>query len=679
MGTVPGLTWPVILAFGNLILSSAIVITAFSLLGYMITHNLRSAVAQTFSILLACVLVVFAGDIVVPRVESSRAAVLWLRFQWIGIALLPAAYLHFSDAVLRTTHNFSAARRLAVFGSYLFSGLLVFLALFTDALVYDGLYAPPVSHLTAGPVFPLFVAYFFLTAVFGAINIYRARRRCLTPVSRRRMTYLTISFAAPGLGVFPYLISLSFAVRPSSVSVLLLSMAANVAVGTMLVLMAYSVAYYGVLTPDRVVKHDLFHYLLRGPIVGILVIVVMLVIPRVELVLGLPRDTVLIFAVVSVIVVGQLIVNLAKPWIDRFLFSQDREEISWIQELERRMLTSSDLNQFLGNVLTGLCELLRVDTGFVMVQTGAGLSLETSVGQAEAVRRFMTGPEAQTAWQALAHTGSRHNGHRNGTVAPPPSNDGSDGHEFYSGSGFWFWPLRSQDGEQLLGALAVRARSAQVDMNLDEQAEADALLSQAAAAISDRYVQEGVFVTLQRILPDLERIQEWRSALSFAPPPAAPAEEATGAEQELPLAGGMWQQWVKDALSHYWGGPKLTNSPLLSLRVMRRALEEEDANVPRALRAVLQRAIERQRPAGERKLTASEWLLYNILDLRFVQGQRMRDIAGRLAISESDLYRKQRVAVAEVAKTLAEMEAEVADEEGEDGRTAGPEIGPISR
>src|SRR5512140_3713304 len=108
MSGVRTLTWRVVLASGNLILSSAIVITAFSLLGYMVTHNLRSAVAQTFSILLACVLVVFAGDIVVPRVESSGAAVLWLRFQWIGIALLPAAYLHFSDAVLRTTHNFSA-------------------------------------------------------------------------------------------------------------------------------------------------------------------------------------------------------------------------------------------------------------------------------------------------------------------------------------------------------------------------------------------------------------------------------------------------------------------------------------------------------------------------------------------------------------------------------------------
>ena len=49
-------------------------------------------------------------------------------------------------------------------------------------------------------------------------------------------------------------------------------MAANMAVGMMLVVMAYSVAYYGVLTPDRVVKHDLIHYLLRGPMVGIAVI-----------------------------------------------------------------------------------------------------------------------------------------------------------------------------------------------------------------------------------------------------------------------------------------------------------------------------------------------------------------------------------------------------------------------
>ena len=87
---------------------------------------------------------------------------------------------------------------------------------------------------------------------------------------------------------------------------------------------------------------------------------------------------------------------------------------------------------------------------------------------------------------------------------------------------------------------------------------------------------------------------------------------------------------------------------------------------------MLSEAVERQRPAGERKTTAPEWLVYNILDYRFVQGQRVFDIARRLSMSESDLYRKQRTAVAAVAKTLAEMEAGLVTEEGSAPGQGGP-------
>ena len=38
------------------------------------------------------------------------------------------------------------------------------------------------------------------------------------------------------------------------------------------------------------------------------------------------------------------------------------------------------------------------------------------------------------------------------------------------------------------------------------------------------------------------------------------------------------------------------------------------------------------------------------------QGQRVRDVARRLAMSESDLYRKQRVAIENVASTISELE-----------------------
>jgi hypothetical protein len=668
MSEFSGLTWPVILAFANLILSSAIVITAFSLLGYVLTRNLRNPVAQAFCVLLACVLVVSAGDIIIPRVQTYHAAVIWLRVQWIGIAMVPAAYLHFSDALLRTTRHFSSRRRAIVLASYVISGVLVLLALFTDALVYNGAFTPPVSQLSAGPLFPVFVAYFALTAVYAISNVVLARRRCLTPDSRRRMTYLAFSSLAPALGVFPYLMAPHGANNLSSVLVLFVAIVANFVVCAMLVVMAYSVAYYGVLTPDRVVKHDLIHYLLRGPIVGTLVIIVMLVIPRVELILGIPRDTALIFAVVGVIVLGQLAVSAAKPWIDRLIYSQDREEIAWIQTLDRRLLTSSDLRQFLTNVLIGLSELLRVETGFVLVQTDNGPRVEASLGDADAPERFIQSVEGQAALRVISAkvTVGGQEAEEGGQGPRIESSRQAEGPLFRAAGDYWFSPLSSQDGQNMLGLLAVRARWHTVEMDAAECAEAEALLTQATAAIADRYVQEGVFATLQSIVPDLERIQEWRSVVRYAPPSPEPQEvmqDALYVADRHQGAEGPWQQWVKDALSHYWGGPKLTQSPLVELKVVHQALKAHDDNIPRALRAVLQEAIDRQRPDGERKLTASEWLIYNILDLRFVQGQRVREIARRLAMSESDLYRKQRAAVAVVAKTLAEMEAAVAEGE----------------
>jgi hypothetical protein len=114
-------------------------------------------------------------------------------------------------------------------------------------------------------------------------------------------------------------------------------------------------------------------------------------------------------------------------------------------------------------------------------------------------------------------------------------------------------------------------------------------------------------------------------------------------------------QWVKDALTHYWGGPKLTDSPLMSLTVVKDAIQDHDGNPANALRAILRRAIEQVRPEGERRFTG-EWILYNILEMKFMEGRKVREIALRLAMSEADLYRKQRVAIEAVAKAIKDME-----------------------
>ena len=101
-------------------------------------------------------------------------------------------------------------------------------------------------------------------------------------------------------------------------------------------------------------------------------------------------------------VLGQLAVNLAKPWIDRLLYPEDREEIAWIQTLDRRLLTSSDLRQFLTNILISLCELLRVPNGFVIVQTDEGLRVEAVAGDSVMPVAYVGSPTAQEMWQRFA-------------------------------------------------------------------------------------------------------------------------------------------------------------------------------------------------------------------------------------------------------------------------------------
>jgi hypothetical protein len=95
---------------------------------------------------------------------------------------------------------------------------------------------------------------------------------------------------------------------------------------------------------------------------------------------------------------------------------------------------------------------------------------------------------------------------------------------------------------------------------------------------------------------------------------------------------------------------------LAQLRVVGDVLDQVDSNRTKALRLVLERAIEKLRPEGKQNLSAPEWLLYNILEMRFLQGRTVREIAERLAMSESDFYRKQRVAIGQVAHVLTEME-----------------------
>ncbi len=617
------------LALTNYILSAGIVITSFSLLAYILVNNLRSSVARGFCALLACVLVVYFGDLLLFSATLLTSAERWLRFQWVGIAFIPAAYLHFSDALLRTTNVQSRWRRNASRASYLISAFFLWAAVFSDLVVRDGVLVPRTPRLQPGPLFGPFILYFFIAVGWGLANTSWARRRCLTSTSRRRMTYLAVSFAAPGLGIFPYLLVTS-RLAPSVPEIFwLILIIANVGVGAMLVVMAYTVAYFGVLTPDRVVKHRLIHFLVRGPFTASCIAVVVILVSRVEEFLGLPRDTLVLVVLVSLVVLLQLFVSFIRPYVDLVIFSRDRRELVRIQRLSERLLTTTDLQQFLENILSAICDLLRVPAAFVVASTPNGPQVEAVVGPVE---------RAPMRESLQVSAGNQVNAWLDNVP--------------HVVLGYWVWPVRihNGNGDPVLGAVAVTARSAQPDLTSEETGEVTALIGQAAKALQDRRLQQQVFAAVDNIMLDLEEIQRQRSAIRYA-------DSSIHVPLDAELASSPeFTTWVREALGHYWGGPKLTASPLMRLKVVQQAIERNEGSPAKALRAVLLQAIERLKPEGDRKMTAAEWLLFNILELKFIQGRRVREIAWQLALSESDLYRKQRVALEAVSAALAEME-----------------------
>ncbi|MBC7236388.1 MAG: hypothetical protein H5T69_11140 [Chloroflexi bacterium] len=638
-----------ILEFGNFVLSSVNVIVGFSLFVYIFTFNFRSQVAQAFCALISFVTVAHLVDVGITEVDSIELAGVWLKLQWVGIAFVPAAYLHFSDALLRTTGATSRWRRLSVWGSYGI-GLATVALVAWSGLIVDGVARKEnIYHLVAGPYFRLFAAYYVLTSVSGWVNISRARGRCLTAASRRRMSYLMLAFVAPSVGVFPFLLISAAAQTLSADFISALTLVGNLGIALMTVVIGYIVAYQGVLIPDRVIKHRLLHFLLRGPLVAIAVIILMLAIPRADEIWGVPRDTVLVVTVAGTVVIAQVVINLAKPTIDRLTYRRDRDEIAWMQALDERLLTTADLEQLLENTLIALCDLLRAPSGFIVTmessawpqtsaqtpaEFGARPAIRVFCGPREAATRFLAGVSLPELLERLADS---------------RKDEFISNQDFILTDGHWLLPLRGRSDNVTLGILGIWATGPRAEFSDEDLEAVYGLVDRAEMALEDMILQQCIFAVLRGLNSQLDEIQAWRSSL-YLQPHSLEHFEAN------PIRSPGFVQMVRDALSQFWGGPKMTESPLLRLHIIRDRLPQFN-NVPaNAVRATLQEAIERLKPDGERSMTSNDWLMYNILDLKFIQGERIRDITRRLAMSESDFYRKQRIAIEQVAAMLAQME-----------------------
>jgi len=620
--------------------SAAVAIISGSFFLYSLARDIRSRVSRAFSALLLFVTITYIGDLGVSYSNTLETATLWLRFQWIGIAFAPAAYLHLSDAILTMTGVPSRGRRrLTVRWLYLVAAAFLLMALWTDWLVRAPI-AEPAPHFQAGPVFSVFVIYFIWSLALSLWFVFRARSRTLTELSRRRFSYLLVPYIAPGLAIFPFLlVSGQTHFSPALFYAVLALFNGGVAI--MLTFMAYPLAFFGSLQPDRQVKAQMLQFFLRGPVVAIATLAVIEWVPKASAVFGLRGENVMPVLAVMTILALQWAITLARPTLDRWLiYVGDYAEIRRIQELEARLLTVADFHQLLDSILVTLCDYLRIRAAFVASITPHGPQLEQAVGlQPEQQSQLEQADEI--ALDALS------------SGLPRREEVMAEGDVFHW-RGFWLIPLHAAGSPdapaRLVGVLGTASPVKRGETLEDEQWRVlMALATRCAEALEDRRLQSEVFANLEGILPEIAAMQRLRGVARYG-----------GVEAlTMPLDKSVDSDFadkIKDALTHYWGGPRLTDDSLMSLAVVRQALAENDGNAQRAMRAVLQQAIESLRPEGQRSMTTTEWILYNILEMRFVQGRKVRDVAMRLAMSESDLYRKQRVAIEAVAEIVIDME-----------------------
>jgi hypothetical protein len=621
----------------NQILTAGIAITAFSLFLYSLSFNLRDRVARSFAIILLCVVVVFTAEALQDKSLTVETIDLLLRLQWFGIVYLPAAYLHLSDALLVTAGRPSRGRRrIAVRGMYVISTLFLVLLAFgylLGPIVPDG---KPAPHLQRTPWTEVFTLFYVVAMVWAGINFARAYTRMLTRSGRRRMLYLMAGATAPAIGSYPYLLFGYGLAADHPYLFWGVATLINAVVGALVIVMAYSVAFFGVSWPDRVIKSRLFKWIMRGPGTASVTLALMTVVRRGGDFLGSPYNAFVPFTVVATVLLMEHAITFAAPLWERWFFhGSDRGELQLLQNVEERLLTQGDLQQFLEAVLAAVRDHLQSPSAFV-----AALDDETLSPIVVAGNRAMLDQDG------LTETLDKVQGYVR--------------REFIWGS-FWVLPLYQRrrpemdhdETPPLLGLLGVARPDGRQSMESDQREALWLLAERAALALEDRQLQHRVFRSLEDLQPQVEMIQRMRAAGRYDTRGGLLEEPGS---QEVDLFN-----WVKDALTHYWGGPKLTNNPLMKLQVVRELLEQDDGNAANALRALLRKAVDQVRPKGERKFT-TEWILYNILEMKFIEGRKVRDVASRLAMSEADLYRKQRVAIEAVAKAILDMELNLNEE-----------------
>ncbi len=623
----------------NETLTAGNAIIAVSLLLFNLTRNLNNRVAKTSAVVLACVAAAYVADAFISLEPDYAAHEIASRLQWMGIAFIPAAMYHLSDALLATTGLPSRGRRKRVVRLlYLIGAAFLLAVAFSDSLVQVVSAQGSVS-IQAGPIFLIYSLYFLLANGFAFFNVQRARKRCLTRASARRMAYLQIAFLTPALGIFPYSVLLKPGDELTLFGLLVIN-TANIIIILMLFFLSYPLYFFGSDRPDRLVKKQLLDFLLRGPATGLIALAVVNFTAQASRILSLPGEAFTPPAVVGAVLLWQWFVSLALPYFEKFFIyrDEDDEQITKLQTLSDRVLTHTDLSQLILATTESICDYLRIDKAFVVSLAGAKPEMVSRVGSSDFDEASLLN-DGELLRQASARTKEQ----------PDPG--------YIAWGGFALVPLRSSrasgNGMEALtiGLLGLLNN----DETLRDELSApggslEAFVNRVETSLDDMHLQAEMYNLLEGLLPQLQMTRSRALQVEYRQSEVNPPHI-----DALPDRDELFEQ-VRAALRHYWGGSGMTQSNMMMLSAVQSRIQHGEETPVNALRKLLEEAIASLKPEGERKLLSPEWTLYNILQLRFLENRKVREVARSLSMSEADLYRKQRIAILAVTDLILEQE-----------------------
>ena len=628
-----------ILLIVNETLTASNAIIAVSLLLFNLTRNLKNRVAKSSAVVLACVTVAYVADAFISLEPDYATHEIASRLQWIGIAFIPAAMYHLSDALLATTGLPSRGRRRRVIRIlYLIGAGFLLSAAFADSL-FIFVDAQGILSIQAGSLFPIYLVYFVAANGFAFYNVQRARKRCLTRGTQRRMAFLQIAILTPALGIFPYSVLLSPGDEFSVFGLLVIN-TANIIIILMLFFLSYPLYFFGSDIPDRLVKKQLLDFLLRGPATGLIALAVVNFTAQATRILGLPGEAFTPPAVVAAVLLWQWFVSLALPYFELLFIYRDEDgaQITMLQSLSERVLTHNDLSQLIAATTESICDYMRIDQACVIHFVNGSPEFLKSIGNPSFSEEDLLEDPAFLKGIANAYSES----------AGIPN---------VEWNGYAFIPLQSSriSGDtsptRPIGALGLLNRNELLQKELMEpKSILYAYLDRLEKSLEDMRLQSEMYSLLEGLLPQFQMTRsravqvEYRQSRAQLPN-----------VNSLPERLEFFEQ-VRAALRHYWGGAGITQSNLINLEIVQARMSADQDTAVNALRNTLQDCIATLKPEGEQKLASPEWTLYNILQLRFLERKKVRDVARRLSMSEADLYRKQRVAILAVTDLLLQRE-----------------------